>query len=99
MRFNNCTILIVDDLPNNIKVATQFLQQLEVKIIYATSGKQAIQRAQNTKADLILMDVMMPEMDGFQTVKEFKNIPLLSSIPIIFLTAKSEIEDLKKALK
>lgn len=84
MRFNNCTILIVDDLPNNIKVATQFLQQLEVKIIYATSGKQAIQRAQNTKADLILMDVMMPEMDGFQTVKEFKNIPLLSSIPYIF---------------
>ena len=99
MRFNNCTILIVDDLPNNIKVATQFLQQLEVKIIYATSGKQAIQRAQNTQADLILMDVMMPEMDGFQTVKEFKNIPLLSSIPIIFLTAKSEIEDLKKGFE
>ena len=99
MRFNNCTILIVDDLPNNIKVATQFLQKLEVKIIYATSGKQAIQRALNTQADLILMDVMMPEMDGFETVKELKNNPLLSSIPIIFLTAKSEIEDLKKGFE
>ena len=99
MRFNNCTILIVDDLPNNIKVATQFLQQLDIKIIYATSGKQAIQRAQNTQTDLILMDVMMPEMDGFETVKELKNNPLLSSIPIIFLTAKSEIEDLKKGFE
>lgn len=99
MRFNNCTILIVDDLPNNIKVATQFLQKLEVKIIYATSGKQAIQRALNTQADLILMDVMMPEMDGFETVKELKNNPQLSSIPIIFLTAKSEIEDLKKGFE
>lgn len=99
MRFNNCTILIVDDLPNNIKVATQFLQKLEVKIIYATSGKQAIQRALNTQPDLILMDVMMPEMDGFETVKELKNNPLLSSIPIIFLTAKSEIEDLKKGFE
>lgn len=99
MRFNNCTILIVDDLPNNIKVATQFLQKLEVKIIYATSGKQAIQRALNTQADLILMDVMMPEMDGFETVKELKNNPILSSIPIIFLTAKSEIEDLKKGFE
>ena len=99
MIFNNCTILIVDDLTTNIKVATQFLQQLEVKIIYATSGKQAIQRAQNTHPDLILMDVMMPEMDGFETVKELKNNPLLSSIPIIFLTAKSEIEDLKKGFE
>lgn len=99
MKFNTSKVLIVDDLLDNIKVATQYLQHLDVKIAYATSGKQALQRAIKLQPDLILMDVMMPEMDGIETVVELKKNKNLSSIPIIFLTAKAEIEDLKKGFQ
>lgn len=99
MKFSNCTILIVDDIAENIKVATQFLQRLDSKIAYATSGEQAIKRVKNLQPDLVLMDVMMPGIDGIQATKEIKKEHETSSIPIIFLTAKSDIEDLKKGFE
>lgn len=99
MNFDKYTILIVDDIPDNIKVATQFLQKLNTGIAYATSGLQAVERAKNLKPDLILMDIMMPEMDGIQATLEIKKNEETSNIPIIFLTAKSDISDLKKGFE
>lgn len=99
MNFSNYTIMIVDDIIENIKVAMAHIEELGAKAIYATSGKQAIQRAQNTNPNLILMDIMMPEMDGIETVKEIKKIKNLKNIPIIFLTAKTEVDDLERAFE
>ena len=94
MKFLDCTIMIVDDVIENIKVAMGHLQELQAKVIYATSGQQAIQRAEKVFPDLILMDIMMPGMDGFETVRRLKANDLLKHIPVIFLTAKAEAEDL-----
>ncbi|WP_458699801.1 HD domain-containing phosphohydrolase [Sulfurospirillum sp. 1307] len=99
MNFENYTIMVVDDIVENIKVAMSHIQQLGCKVTYATSGKQAIARAKNTIPNLILMDVMMPEMDGIETTKQIKQIEELKNIPIIFLTAKSDINDLEKGFE
>jgi len=94
--FENRKIMIVDDIVDNIRVAIGHLQELKCQITYATNGKDALARAESNLPDLILMDVMMPEMDGFETAKHLKSIPHLAKIPIIFLTAKTDIEDIKK---
>ena len=99
MIFEECTVMIVDDIVENIKVAMGHLQELHVKIVYATNGLQALDRAEKTHPNLILMDVMMPQMGGFETVKALKQRPLLKEIPVIFLTAKAEVEDLKKGFE
>lgn len=97
--FKDSTILIVDDIIDNIKVAMGHLKEFNAKIIYATSGEQAIARALTVLPDLILMDVMMPEMDGIETVVKIKKEETLLDIPIIFLTAKSEPEFLKRGFE
>lgn len=94
--FENRKIMIVDDIVDNIRVAIGHLQELKCQITYATNGKDALARAESNLPDLILMDVMMPEMDGFETAKHLKNNPHIAKIPIIFLTAKTDIEDIKK---
>lgn len=99
MNFNNCTIMIVDDIIENIKVAMAHIQELGTKVVYATSGEQALTRVQNTRPNLILMDIMMPQMDGIETAKKIKEIDSLKQIPIIFLTAKTDIEDLQRGFE
>ena len=94
--FENRKIMIVDDIIDNIRVAIGHLQGLKCQITYATNGKDAIERAESNRPDLILMDVMMPLMDGFETVRVIKSKPYLSQIPIIFLTAKTDVEDIKR---
>lgn len=89
-------ILIVDDIPKNIQVLGNFLLEQEYELSVATSGKQALELVKLLKPDLILLDIMMPEMDGFEVCNEIKNNEELKEIPIIFLTAKSEIKDIKK---
>jgi putative two-component system response regulator len=85
-------VLIVDDTPQNISLLNAALMD-EYSVKIATSGKQAIDICLNMKIDIILMDVMMPEMDGFETCRRFKDNPLTRAIPIIFVTARGEIED------
>jgi putative two-component system response regulator len=87
------TILVVDDTPDNITMITSLLKDIyRVKI--ATNGKKALQIAySNEPPDLILLDIMMPEMDGYETCRQLKNDSETRDIPVIFLTAKSEVED------
>lgn len=99
MGFEQCSVMIVDDVIENIKVAMGDLETLHVKVIYATNGEQALLRVQNTKPNLILMDIAMPKMDGIETVKRIKEITTLEHIPIIFLTAKSDIDDIKRGFE
>ncbi|MBU3914263.1 hybrid sensor histidine kinase/response regulator [bacterium] len=95
MTRDKATILIVEDEKLNIDILSNQLKG-KYKLIIAKNGKQAIQRVENNPLDLILMDVMMPEMDGFETCKILKNNKDSKDIPIIFLTAKTETADIVK---
>lgn len=86
------TILIVDDTPDNITLLSTLLKdKYNTKV--ATNGGTALQIVAGSEVDLILLDVMMPEMDGYETCRRLKNDPRSSDIPVIFLTAKTQPED------
>jgi putative two-component system response regulator len=87
------TVLIVDDTPENLTVMNGLLRELyRTKI--ANNGERALQiAADNPLPDLILLDIMMPGMDGYEVCRRLKRDPRLAAVPVIFLTAKAEIED------
>jgi CheY-like chemotaxis protein len=80
-------VLVVDDQPVNLSLVEKMLQDLPIRIIKATSGKEAIQIAEKERLALILMDVQMPGMDGFETADKIKQLENAKSTPIIFVTA------------
>ncbi|NIA29813.1 MAG: response regulator [Actinobacteria bacterium] len=86
-------IFIVDDVAKNLQVLGTILKRQNYKIAFATNGKQALENINNISPDLILLDVMMPELDGFEVCKRLKADEKTKDIPVIFLTAKTEIED------
>ena len=87
------TLLIVDDIPANISVLTNFLKSVGFKVLIAQNGKRAIQKAEYATPDLILLDVMMPEMDGFEACRILKSQDSTKEIPIIFMTALVDTVD------
>jgi adenylate cyclase len=90
----NHRILIVDDTPANIQALAAILKQEGFQTSVATNGKQALEVLARVPPDLILLDVMMPEMDGFETCRRIKASEAWRQIPIIFLTAKTETTDI-----
>lgn len=86
------TVLIVDDIPDNIDVLRRILRD-EYRVKAAISGKAALQLVNNEPPDIILLDIMMPEMDGYQVCRELKANPATRHIPVIFVSAKNEVED------
>lgn len=87
------SILVVDDTPENIKLLVELLRDRHDTLI-ANNGERALKLAAGDKTpDLILLDVMMPEMDGYEVIRRLKSNPRTCDIPVIFLTAKSEVED------
>ncbi len=96
---NKGKILIVDDSIKNIQVLGTILRQSDYIIHVAQDGMQALKKVENVDIDLILLDVMMPVMDGFETCKKLKKSPEFRDIPIIFLTAKTETEDIVKGFE
>ncbi|WP_321778380.1 HD domain-containing phosphohydrolase [Sulfurimonas sp.] len=89
-------ILIVDDVSENIKVAINILQQDEYNFSFALNGEQALEVLKTKKFDLILLDIMMPGIDGFEVCEIVKKTTSLKDIPIIFVTAKVDIESIEK---
>jgi len=92
-------ILIVDDTQKNIQVLGTILKREKYQINVAQNGLQAIQMAEKVLPDLILLDVLMPELDGFQACKKLKESAITCDIPVIFLTAKVETEDVIKGFE
>jgi PAS domain S-box-containing protein len=92
------TILVVDDAPSNLSVLFDFLANAGFKVLIAESGKSAIQKAEYALPDLILLDVLMPEMDGFETCQRLKAKEITQSIPIIFMTALTDTVDKVRGL-
>jgi putative two-component system response regulator len=91
-------ILIVDDVVDNIQVAMNILKEDNYSFSFAMQGKEALELIENdaAKFDLILLDIMMPRIDGFEVCRKLKNNPLLSDIPVIFLSAKVDAESISK---
>ncbi len=92
------TILVVDDQPQNIRLIGTLLRE-HYNLLIADNGPKAIETARGKAPDLILLDIMMPEMSGFEVCETLKNNELTREIPIIFLTAKTETEDILKAFE
>ncbi|HYF61921.1 MAG TPA: response regulator [Herpetosiphonaceae bacterium] len=84
------TILIIDDTITNLKVAVEYLQAYSFEILTARNGEMGIDRAQLAQPDLILLDVQMPGIDGFETCRRLKANPATKDIPIIFMTVLTE---------
>jgi len=93
------TILIVDDNPNNIQVIALTLKKNNHKILISTSGEDAIEMVKKIRPDLILLDVMMPGMDGYQTCEAIKSDKKNENIPVLFLTALHEKENIVKGFE
>jgi signal transduction histidine kinase/DNA-binding NarL/FixJ family response regulator len=95
----SASILIVDDTPQNLRLLSQILAQQGYTVRVASNGLQAIQSVQKKLPDLILLDVMMPEMDGFATCAHFKADAATRDIPVIFLSALDSPQDKVKAFQ
>jgi two-component system, sensor histidine kinase and response regulator len=92
------TILVVDDLPENLDIVGELLKGYKQKV--ATNGAKALKiAASDSPPNLILLDVMMPEMDGLEVCEKLKSDPLTKDIPVIFITAKNQPEDILKGFK
>jgi DNA-binding response OmpR family regulator len=86
-------ILVVDDQPANLKVLLSFLQTHKFQIYVADSGLRALSILSKVVPDLVLLDVMMPDIDGFETCRRIKADQRLTGIPVVFMTALDSVED------
>lgn len=91
-------ILIVDDSSENIELLFVMLQD-KYDVLFSTSGTKALQLAEQAKPDLVLLDIIMPEMDGYEVISALKQNPRTQDIPVIFLTAKTAKSDLIKGFE
>lgn len=82
--------MIVDDEKNNLQILSELLRE-EVQVILAKEGSQAIEKAQQLKPDLILLDIIMPDMDGFDVIRKLKQSAETSAIPVIFVSALKDV--------
>jgi len=92
-------IFIVEDVPKNLQVLFHILKKEEYRIAAASNGRQALDMIPEARPDLVLLDVMMPEMDGFEVCRQLKKNPAAADIPIIFLTAKADTTDIVKGFE
>ena len=90
-------ILIVDDVPKNIQVIANLLGDIEYDISYATNGCRALEIIEENKFDLVLLDVMMPGMNGYEVCRKIKEGSFYDDLPVIFITAKTDEESLIEA--
>ncbi|MBF0455306.1 MAG: diguanylate cyclase [Magnetococcales bacterium] len=86
------TILIVDDVPGNIKTLAEIIKE-QYRIIAATSGERALEAVETQQIDLILLDVVMPEMDGYEVCRQLKANQMTAEIPVVFVTGQNEETD------
>ena len=98
-RANSDVVLIVDDVPDNLSVLHDALDESGYTVLVATSGEAALQRARQALPDIVLLDAMMPGMDGFEVARQLKAMPETAHIPIIFMTGLTETEHLVAALQ
>ncbi len=94
MTANKGIIMIVDDTPDNLALLSDTLSEAGYRVLVATDGLSALEQINYLKPDIILLDVMMPGIDGFETCQRLKSNPSTHAIPILFMTALSELDHL-----
>ncbi|WP_114974110.1 response regulator [Rhodoferax ferrireducens] len=92
-------ILIIDDTPANVAMLADYLDDLGLRVVVAQDGEEGLGRAEFVKPDLILLDVMMPGMDGFETCRRLKMSEAVRDIPVIFMTALTDTQSVVKGFK
>jgi CheY-like chemotaxis protein len=93
----NSTVLIVDDNAQNVELLLAFLESLPVKLVTASDGIEALEKVAEHNPDLILLDIMMPRMSGFQVCRKLKADPKTRDIQILMVTALNELGDIEQA--
>jgi DNA-binding NarL/FixJ family response regulator len=88
------TVLIVDDTPGNLALLSDTLSEAHYRVLVATDGSSALEQIQYIKPDIILLDVMMPGIDGFETCSRLKADPNTAPIPVLFMTGLNELDNL-----
>jgi len=99
MKVFPATILVVDDTPTNIALVKRIFEKEGCRIVSATNGQEALLKASQERFDLILLDVMMPILDGFETCVRLKKERRTKDIPVIFLTALTQIDEVKRGFE
>ena len=92
------TILVVDDDQQNLELVQAYLEDIECETLAARDGIEALELVAGGKPDLILLDVMMPKMSGFEVCRRLKNDPQTSQIPVIMVTALNEFGDIERGI-
>jgi two-component system, OmpR family, alkaline phosphatase synthesis response regulator PhoP len=91
------TVMIVDDNPQNVELLAAFLESLPVKIVTAGDGVEALEKVEQHNPDLILLDIMMPRMSGFQVCRKLKSDAKTKDIQVLMVTALNELGDIEQA--
>lgn len=91
-------ILVVDDFVQNVELLEELLITADYDVSTAYDGEEALKKAHEEKPDLILLDIMMPKMDGYEVCEALRNADDTKDIPIIFVTAKTEVKDWTHAI-
>jgi len=92
-------ILVVDDNEQNLELIQAYLEDIECKTIPAADGIIALDIIKKNKPDLVLLDVMMPKMSGFEVCRRIKNNPATADLPVIMVTALNELGDIERAIE
>ncbi|TIN68572.1 MAG: response regulator, partial [Mesorhizobium sp.] len=92
-------ILVVDDIPANVRLLEVRLLAEYFEVLTATNGPDAIETCENGKVDVVLLDVMMPDMDGFEVCRRLKSDPATSHIPVVMITALDQVSDRVRGLE
>ncbi len=96
--YSRYTVLIVDDIPVNIILLKTMLARINVQILTAVDGGQALETVRKLKPELVLLDIQMPVMNGLDVLKKMKNSPELKDIPVIMVSAYTSPEDIEQSM-
>ena len=97
--YSKYTVLIVDDIPVNIILLTTMLTRTNVGILTATNGEEALETVRKSKPDLLLLDIQMPVMNGWEVLKAINDDPELKGIPVIVVSAFTSPEDIEQSMR
>lgn len=96
---SHCSVLLVDDNEHNLELLLAYMDELGCELRSARDGIEALESVAKAKPDLILLDVMMPRMSGFQVCSRLKSDPATKTIPIVMVTALNEVSDVERAVE
>ncbi|MEI7659055.1 MAG: response regulator [Phycisphaerae bacterium] len=99
MDISKCNVLLVDDNEQNLELLLAYLEDLGCTLRQAKDGVEALEEVKKQAPDLILLDVMMPRMSGFQVCSKIKKDPATAEIPIVMVTALNEVSDVERAVE